>query len=212
MPTSLDPRRSKHRPGGISIPRLLSRPYRLTHPWQPGSYYGFAVFARRRRCHRPPCRPCRPCPAAVAQRQSPPRRSGPAAWSRGRRQSRRAPPPAWRTRSVRSPAAGVLAMSSPLRAWWWWAGTYLDVAASPVQVEVQVLDLAKVAELVLYGLLVGLFVDVCDNHDPALDGSDGRGLGVCLHFGFVACRGRRGSVDVHVYVGHGFGLRFWSTA
>lgn len=89
--------------------------------------------------------------------------------------------------------------------------TYLDVTASSVEVEVQVLNLAVLAELVLDGLLVGLLVDVGDHYDPALDGADGGGAAVGLHLGLVAggraacCLGGGGGggvVDFHFYVGH----------
>lgn len=46
---------------------------------------------------------------------------------------------------------------------------YLYVTCSPVEVEVEVLDLSKVCELVLDVLLRRLLVDVRDQYDPSLD-------------------------------------------
>lgn len=59
--------------------------------------------------------------------------------------------------------------------------TNLDVTASPVQVEMQILDLAKLAKLVLDGFLIGLLVYVGHHDDPAFDGAHGSRLGVGLH-------------------------------
>lgn len=67
---------------------------------------------------------------------------------------------------------------------------YLDVTASAIQVQVHVLDLAKLSKLVLQALLVRLFVDVGDDDDPAFNRADCRGLGMGLHFGLVAGGGR----------------------
>lgn len=50
-------------------------------------------------------------------------------------------------------------------------GVYLDVAGSAVEVQVQVLDGAKLAEHVLYVLLGGLFVYIGDDDYPAFNGS-----------------------------------------
>lgn len=58
---------------------------------------------------------------------------------------------------------------------------YLDVTAPAVQVEVQVLYLAVLAECVVDCLLVDLLVQVCDDDDPALYGAHGSGLGVGHH-------------------------------
>lgn len=90
---------------------------------------------------------------------------------------------------------------------------YLDITTPSVQVEVQVLDFAVFAKLVVYGLLVGFFVDVSDDYDPAFDGADGGGAGMSLHGRGLAGPGRRGRdlgfllvmryVDVHFHVGHG---------
>lgn len=81
---------------------------------------------------------------------------------------------------------------------------YLDVAAPAVEVEVQVLDLAVLAKLVVYGLLVGLLVYVGDDDDPALDGAHGSRFAVGLHVVDFCLRrdGRDGLVDIHFYVGH----------
>lgn len=83
--------------------------------------------------------------------------------------------------------------------------SYLDVTTSPVEIQMQVLNLSEVTKLVLYRLFVCFFVDICDDYDPAFDGADCCGFGVGLHFGNVVCWGGRGRVDFHVYVGHGFG-------
>ena len=88
--------------------------------------------------------------------------------------------------------------------------TNLDVAAAAVEVQVQVLNLAVVAELVVDGLLVGLLVHVGHHDDPALDGAHRRRLGVRLHvadLGLGRGRGRAAAdgarvVDVHLNVGH----------
>lgn len=90
------------------------------------------------------------------------------------------------------------------------AGTYLDVTASPIKREMQVLDLAVLAEFVVDDLLIGLLVDVCDDDDPALDGAGCRGAAVCLH-GVVATRGGSGAsllrlVNFHLDFGHGDGM------
>lgn len=74
----------------------------------------------------------------------------------------------------------------------------------------KVLDLAKLAELVLYALLVRLLVYVRDDDNPPFNGSYCRGLGLCLHSAVVTLVGgglllafSGGSVvNVHFCVGH----------
>lgn len=82
---------------------------------------------------------------------------------------------------------------------------YLDVTAPAVEVEVQVLDLAVLAKLVVDSLLVGLLVHIGHNDDPALDGAHGGRFAVGLHVVEFCLRrdGRDGLVDVHFYVSHG---------
>jgi len=47
---------------------------------------------------------------------------------------------------------------------------HLYVSSSPIEVEMQVLDLAVICKFILELLLGRFFVDVCDEHDPAFDG------------------------------------------
>lgn len=90
---------------------------------------------------------------------------------------------------------------------------HLDVACPAVQVQVHVADLAKLAELVVDGLLVGLLVHVGGHDDPALDGAHGSRLGVRLHGGQLGGAGvvvgaggvgtlLDGLVDFHFVRGH----------
>ena len=90
------------------------------------------------------------------------------------------------------------------------AKAHLNVTCSPVQVEVQVLDLAILGKLVVDGLLVRLFVHVGHHDDPALDGPHRRRFSVRLHvahFG-LRLRGRRRLVHIHLDVRHGLGFFF----
>ena len=88
--------------------------------------------------------------------------------------------------------------------------SHLYVAASSVEGQMQVLDLAVLAEHVVDGLLVGLLVDAGDDDDPALDGADGRCAAVGLHVLVAAAGGTSigggggllGLVDLHLNVGH----------
>lgn len=77
----------------------------------------------------------------------------------------------------------------------------------------QVFDLAILAKLVVYRLLVGLLVDVGYYNDPALNGAHGGRFAVGLHV-VDFCLGGHGrdglvnvDVDIHFYVSHG---RVWS--
>lgn len=87
---------------------------------------------------------------------------------------------------------------------------YLDVAASSVQIQMQILDLAILAKCVLNGFLVGFLVDVGDNDDPALDGAHSGRFEKRLHVVNLCRRRARargcargdGLVNVHLYVGH----------
>lgn len=81
---------------------------------------------------------------------------------------------------------------------------YLDVTAPAVQVEVQVLYLAVLAESIVDCLLIDLLVQVCHDDDPALYGAHGSGLGVRDHVVDLCLGGlgRAGLVDVHLHVGH----------
>lgn len=47
---------------------------------------------------------------------------------------------------------------------------HLDVSCSPIEVEMQVFDLAIICKFILEFFLSRFFVDVCDEHDPAFDG------------------------------------------
>lgn len=82
--------------------------------------------------------------------------------------------------------------------------SYLDVTAPPVEVEVQVLDLAVLAKGVVNCLLVDLLVQVRHDDDPALYGAHGGRLGVRHHVVDLCLGGlgRAGLVDVHLHVGH----------
>lgn len=84
------------------------------------------------------------------------------------------------------------------------APSYLDVTAPPVEVEVQVLNLAVLAKGVVDCLLVDLLVQVCHDDDPALYGAHGGCLGVRHHVVDLCLGGlgRAGLVDVHLHVGH----------
>ena len=55
------------------------------------------------------------------------------------------------------------------------AVTDLYVSSSPIEVEMQVLDLAVVCKFILELFLGRFLVDVCDEHDPALDRCPFRG-------------------------------------
>lgn len=46
---------------------------------------------------------------------------------------------------------------------------YLHVACPSVKIEVKILDLAELSKLVWYILFSGFFVNICDEHNPALD-------------------------------------------
>lgn len=46
----------------------------------------------------------------------------------------------------------------------------LEESCSPVQVQVDVLDVAKLTKLLLNVVLLRLFVDVCNKQNPTLDG------------------------------------------
>lgn len=60
----------------------------------------------------------------------------------------------------------------------------------------QVFNLPKVAEFIVYGLLVCLFVYIRDDDDPAFDGAHCGGFVVRLHYDLIGERGRR-DIDVH---------------
>jgi hypothetical protein len=73
----------------------------------------------------------------------------------------------------------------------------------------KILDLAVLAKLVLYGLLVRLLVHVGHHYDPALDGANCGRLGVSLHVdsvgaapGAPVAARRGGLVNIHLCVGH----------
>ena len=53
------------------------------------------------------------------------------------------------------------------------AQAYLDVPCPPIQVHMQILDLAVFAKELLQILLAGLFMDIGDENDPAFDRADG---------------------------------------
>jgi hypothetical protein len=101
--------------------------------------------------------------------------------------------------------------------WAWEVGgrqvgkAHLDVAAASVEVQMQVLDLAKVGKLVVQGLLVGLLMHVRHHDDPALDGAHRRRAAMRLHVADVGL-GRRiaglgaRDVNVHLHVGHCRGM------
>lgn len=90
---------------------------------------------------------------------------------------------------------------------------HLDVTCPAVQVHVQVLDGAKLAEQILQVLLGRLLVYVGDDDDPALDGAHSCRAGLGARIASLGIRGRGvallGLVNVHFGVGHieGHGLR-----
>ena len=89
--------------------------------------------------------------------------------------------------------------------------THLHIPSPPIQIHMQILDLAKLAKELLYILLAGLFVYIRHHDDPALYAADrdraGRGAGfVRARGGFliaVAGGGGGGVVDVHLFGSHG---------
>jgi hypothetical protein len=87
--------------------------------------------------------------------------------------------------------------------------TCLDITTTSVQVEVEVLDLAVVAKLILQGLLVGLLVHIGDHYDPALDRTDGCGICVRLHVPNLGLGGLGGAGLVHLHLNVGHGVSWW---
>jgi len=60
-------------------------------------------------------------------------------------------------------------------------GTNLNVTSPPIQIQMQILDLAIIRKLIIQVLLTSLLMNIRDDDDPALDGSDGRRVRVRLH-------------------------------
>ena len=82
-------------------------------------------------------------------------------------------------------------------------GAHLDVARPPIQIHVQVLDLAVVAKHLLEVLLAGFLVDVGHEDDPAFDGSDCYRTGRCAYLGGgAAVVVGWGLIDIHLCVRH----------
>ena len=52
---------------------------------------------------------------------------------------------------------------------------HLYVSSSPIEVEMQILNLAVICKLILELFLGGFFMDVCDEHDPPFDSCPFRG-------------------------------------
>jgi hypothetical protein len=85
----------------------------------------------------------------------------------------------------------------------WKRETDLNITRPPIQIQVQILDLAIVRKLIVQILLASLLMHIRDDDDPAFDGADGCRIRVRLHgCRFAVCVWRVGlSVDVHL-VGH----------
>lgn len=83
---------------------------------------------------------------------------------------------------------------------------YLDITRATIQIEMQILNLAKIAKLVRQILLAGLFVYVADDNDPSLNGAHRSGIGVGDHGGiarlfFLLVGGSRW-IQLHLRVRH----------
>ena len=123
-----------------------------------------------------------PRASAPWRRPSRPRCSRPSAPRRSCYRWRPAPPSGWRTQRERSPArrasrgVGRGFARRAARGLGGGAWRYLDEAGPAVEVEVQIADLAKVAEFVVDIVLLRLLVQPRDEHDPALDCCARRGV------------------------------------
>lgn len=59
--------------------------------------------------------------------------------------------------------------------------TNLDISAPAIKIQVQILNLTKVAKLVLNCLFICLLVNIRHHDNPALNGAHRRRLGRSLH-------------------------------